>query len=1061
MKMSVQEPPVKTGGVMGWVKSNSNILINAGTLVCTLGITSGLGFSYWWFAARQFSNDVVGFAQAANVAMAFLANFCLLGLGTLLITELPRRKGQEASLISTALIVVGVVGASAGVLFAVVAPFVVKDLEELRSSLLNILLFAAGVSLTSMVLILDQVFIAMLRGGLQLWRNAIFSVGKLLALFAVSLWISQELGVAIYAAWAVGNFLSFVSLVGFVLWKGKTPLRSYWPDWRLLRRLGVTALLHHMLNLILQAPTLILPLIVASIFPLAANAWFGNALLIVTFLFAISTSLTVVLHATNPSDHVVLREKTRMTVSVAVATALAAGTILQIGAEPILSLFGTDYVLHSSPVLRILAFGALPLIVKDHYIAVCRIKDTVAKAIIPIAIGALLELSIATLGANFGYLLGFDGLSGLSLGWVTALYTESLFMFPVVYRVMMHTTLAEEQILQVAQRRTIASVLGNVAVILLPLAAIGLWLFSIPSVHAENMTSIGLVSVFPPSMLFALLLLAISFCVALQRPRIGIMVLHIGLLIFMLYGVTAMVEAMPRFDIVYRHAGYTEFIMRNHWADPNLDAYFNWPGFFSLTAFVTLIAGFHDVLAYAAWVPVLYNILYFGPMYMIFAKFTSNKQLIWLSLFFFYVTNWIAQDYISPQGFNFFLYLVIIAILLKWFTPAPSQRPHLLERLFSRIPLLARFCKWLTSTDIRSDPSRLSERVIMVLCIIAIFGFSVSGHQLTPIFVLASVAALVLFRQSTLWWLPIVMGLMFAAWIIFMTQAFLAGHIGEVVGDAGNLSTSVGQNVSSRVVGDPGHTFIVEFRLVMTALLWGLAALGGILRARKGFRDSAIVLLALAPFPIFLVQSYGGEVLLRIYLFSQPVAVFLAASLFFLTPPRIRTPNWIILARVALTLTLLGAFLFTRYGNESMDFKSKDEVAGVQQLYQLAPFDSCFFQPWGGTPWQYEQYEHYQTFSFGQDQDDIATMNLIIKQDIPGMEHYITTNMAQSTPVCAQGYLIFTHSQKVAFDLTSGSEPGILDQLENKISRSQDFKMLYSNPDAQIFQFVGTAKGGQ
>ncbi|TMC21940.1 MAG: hypothetical protein E6J34_08075 [Chloroflexi bacterium] len=1030
-------------------------------LVCTLAITSGLGFSYWWFAARQFPEAIVGFALAANSAMALLANFCLLGLGTLLITELPRRKGQEGSLVSMALIVVGVAGGCAGVLFAILSPFLAQDLKPLQTNILNIFLFAAGISLTSMVLILDQVFIAMLQGGLQLWRNAIFSVGKLLALFAVSKWVSQELGIAIYAAWAVGNLLSFLVLVGLVLWKGRKSQRNYWPNWGLLRRLGPAALLHHVLNLILQAPTLVLPLVVTALLPISANAWFGTALMIVTFLFAISTALTVVLHATNPTELVVLREKTRMTVSVATVTALGAGTVLLIGAEPILSLFGPGYIQNSSWILRILAFGAFPLIVKDHYIAISRIKDTVAKAIIPIAVGALLELSIASLGANFGNLLGFDGLLGLSLGWVIALYIESLFMFPVLYKVMTHTTLiTEEQIREVAQKRTNMPVLSNVAVILLPVAAITLWCFSLQNIHLEHMTSLGLISVFPPSLLFALLLLAISFCVALQRPRLGVMLLHIGLLIFMLYGITALVEEMPRFDIVYRHAGYTEYIMRNHTVDPNLDAYFSWPGFFSLSAFVTLIAGFHDVLAYAAWVPVLYNVLYFGPLYMIFSSFTSHKQLIWLSLFFFYVTNWIGQDYISPQGFNFFLYLVIIAILLKWFTPSPTERPHILERLFSRISPLARFFRWLTTSDIRSDPSQPAQRIALMLCIIAVFAFSVFSHQLSPFFILASVAALVLCRHSTLWWLPLVMVLMVGAWIFFMTQSFLAGHIGDVIGDAGNINASVGQNVTSRVVGDPGHTFIVEFRLVMTILIWGLALLGGILRARKGYHDSPLVLLALAPFPVFVVQSYGGEVLLRIYLFTLPIAVFLAASSFYLTP-RIRTPNWAIVARIALTLALLGAFLFTRYGNESMDYKTKNEVTGVQQLYKVAPLGSCFFQTWGGTPWQFEQYEHYQLTSFGQDQSDPLIMKAIITQDIPGIEQYITKTMTQNNPQCSLGYLIFTHSQNVAFDLTSGFQPGILDQLAKKISTSQDFKLMYSNPDVQIFLFVGTTKGGQ
>jgi hypothetical protein len=48
-----------------WVKANSVLLINAGSLIGTIGVTSVLGFVYWWLAARQFSAEGVGLARAA------------------------------------------------------------------------------------------------------------------------------------------------------------------------------------------------------------------------------------------------------------------------------------------------------------------------------------------------------------------------------------------------------------------------------------------------------------------------------------------------------------------------------------------------------------------------------------------------------------------------------------------------------------------------------------------------------------------------------------------------------------------------------------------------------------------------------------------------------------------------------------------------------------------------------------------------------------------------------------------------------------------------------------
>ena len=151
-----------------WVKTNSLILLNAGSLMGTTGITLVLGFAYWWLAARYFSPEAVGLASASISAMTLIATSSILGLGTLLIGELPRQPGREGPLISAALILVGGVGGCLGIVFALIAPFVSADFQTLRASIEDIVLFAAGVSLTAITLVLDQAFIGLLRGELQL-----------------------------------------------------------------------------------------------------------------------------------------------------------------------------------------------------------------------------------------------------------------------------------------------------------------------------------------------------------------------------------------------------------------------------------------------------------------------------------------------------------------------------------------------------------------------------------------------------------------------------------------------------------------------------------------------------------------------------------------------------------------------------------------------------------------------------------------------------------------------------------------------------------------------------
>src|SRR5215471_2946543 len=125
-----------------WIKINFVMLVNTGSLIGTTAVTSLLGFGYWWVAARWFSPQAVGLGSATISAMTLLGTVCMLGMGTLLTGELPRRPGEEGPLISTALIVVGGAGACAGVVFALVAPFTSADFHVLGASVENILLFA-------------------------------------------------------------------------------------------------------------------------------------------------------------------------------------------------------------------------------------------------------------------------------------------------------------------------------------------------------------------------------------------------------------------------------------------------------------------------------------------------------------------------------------------------------------------------------------------------------------------------------------------------------------------------------------------------------------------------------------------------------------------------------------------------------------------------------------------------------------------------------------------------------------------------------------------------------
>jgi hypothetical protein len=637
------------------------------------------------------------------------------------------------------------------------------------------------------------------------------------------------------------------------------------------------------------------------------------------------------------------------------------------------------------------------------------------------------------------------------------------------------------------------------------------------------MNDLGLVSVLPPLNIIALLIMMVSFSLTLRRMRMPIVLLHFAFLIVMLYGITTLIEVEPRFDILYRHAGYTEYIMRTGTVDPYLDAYFDWPGFFIWSAFLTRAAGYHDILGYSVWSPVVLNLLYLGPMYMIFRAVTTNKRLILLGLWLFCLTNWVGQDYYSPQGLGFFMYLVIIAILLKWFkVPAFVQPSIKKQRNWFKLPpfvrsflnwfklppfiqsflswfrmpsfvrsfvrkqqekrreprsgILSRFSSgfstWLKAPDMLSTPARPGQRLALLMSLLVIFAFVVFSHPLTPFFVLASVTALVVFRRCAPLWLPIVMALMMGAWILGMTQPFLVGHLDWVMGGLGHFTSIFTSNVTEHVVGNAQHLFITRIRVVMTLFIWGLACLGALWRLWRGYRDITIVLLALAPFPLFVIQPYGGEMLLRVYLFTLPPMVFFVAALFSTAPNKelkttsqwvtIRTSPWravrlspwgtVVIA--AMCVMLLSGFLFTRYGNESMDYKTEGEVAGVHYLYSIATPNSLFLEGSDGTPWQLQDFEKYDTRPLTDD-----FMAAVTSANAKTIVQF--TNSEIEARKYSNAYLIVTQSQKVAARAVYGLPYNTLDRLDSALLASGRFKLIYRMPDAEILLFIRQeTKGG-
>lgn len=568
-------------------------------------------------------------------------------------------------------------------------------------------------------------------------------------------------------------------------------------------------------------------------------------------------------------------------------------------------------------------------------------------------------------------------------------------------------------------------------------AGAALWATSLPGFDISKVTDLGLVSITPPQMFVAIVLIVVGFVLTLRVQPLpsAISALAVLLLIAAVHALPSIIEDTPRQAVAYLHAGFTEEIERTGQLLTHVDARFSWPVFFTLGALVTNVSGIGSAIELQAWAAPVLNLVYLVPLYVIYSALSIDKRLVWTAIFIFVATNWVGQDYYSPQGFNYLLYLTILAILLRWFRTREVIAP--IRRL---VAFIERRWPALRTMDTTEDgaapdqtPTSRPQRAALALIVVLMVGVSVASHQLTPFAILATVTALTLVRRVRLVGLPIMVAVLIGIWISYMTVAYLEGHLASLVADVGAVAGSASENVTRRLEGSPGHLFVVQARLVMTAALWLIAAAGTVRRFRHGHLDVEAITLAAIPFGLMGLQAYGGEMLLRVYLFSLPFVAFLAAGLFFPVAER-RLSAATTRALTATVAVLALVLMLTKHGNERADWVSADELAAANYLHTIAPAGSALGTVSEASPLKYRLFDVYEyrnlgfRYMFGEPDDVIDAF-----ADAEG---------------CA--YVFLSRMQQATAEMYSGLPAGFWDAQRDLLISSGRFSVVYQNRDATI-----------
>jgi O-antigen/teichoic acid export membrane protein len=430
--MNAQQSYGLSSKVRDMWERNQDLLRNAGSLAATTGMTSIFGFVFTIAAARMFSANAVGWGNAAINAMQLFGTIGMFGLGTMLIGELPKRKGDRGGLFAASLATSGIGSVILGLIFAVVVGmFFNQSLPGVGGTLGEVLLFVVGTALSGATYVFDEGTIGMLRGGVQLWRNMSLSGIKLIALPVTAYLLHDKYGVGLSLAYVIGIAGSLIP-ASIMLVRGGSRL-YHRPDWQSLRRLLPVAINHNWLNLAMATPSRIIPIVVVVSVGSDKGAVFYVAWMISSLLFMVPVHLGTVLFALASASPQLVAEKLRFVLRVSLMIGLPVMAVLAIGAHFMLHIYDSpkNHFIYShlgTVPLWLLIIGYIPQMPRAQFIAVSRATNRVGQAAGLICFFASCEIVSIYVGGKFG------GINGLSFAYLGVLIMEGLITAPTVLR---------------------------------------------------------------------------------------------------------------------------------------------------------------------------------------------------------------------------------------------------------------------------------------------------------------------------------------------------------------------------------------------------------------------------------------------------------------------------------------------------------------------------------------------------------------------------------------------------------------------------------------------------
>ncbi len=487
----------------------------------------------------------------------------------------------------------------------------------------------------------------------------------------------------------------------------------------------------------------------------------------------------------------------------------------------------------------------------------------------------------------------------------------------------------------------------------------------------------------------------------------------------------ALAHSYARFPIVYIHMGFIRLIAAEQTGDILIDARFAWPGFFA--SFVPSLAELDPRIL--DWVMRLWPTFIMAGSAVLVAALARrsypNQILIGpLSSLVFVLLSWTGQDYFSPQSVGFFLYLSIIIVL-----ESGPLRPR---GAWSTVaPILSRF-----ATAGGDRPEARSTASFVALLILAFA--AVVSHPLAPFFICGALVMLGIYGRTVALRLVLIVGIAYVVWVLVAAEPWWSTRVEELTGQFGSFFQNFESSTSDRVArSSEPHLLVVRFRTIVGLMTFlSVLAMGLIMATdRFSYLRPALPLAPLAGIPVLAaaVQSYGGEIIIRVLLFTLPMASILIAR-FLLAMPRAALPVVVPLLAAA----IVPVFHIARFGNEIFEMTTAADREAVEVMYANGDGSTLYLADNSFLPWadfQRESNDHLYL---------PASPNL---EWLDGVEELAIDAGAERVIV------VLTPSQSAYNEHVFGTTPDALDRVGSWLSSQAGVETLYQNDGAWVLAF--------